>query len=50
MNLIGLLLGFTIGNFAAQFFGACHYEVALERTFFQGMALLAVYISMRLAA
>jgi hypothetical protein len=44
VSLLGLLVGLTAGNFAYQLFTAQDWITATERSFFQFMALLAVWI------
>lgn len=49
-SLIFVLTGLTAGNFAYQAIGAGHYGEAIERSYFQAVALVVVYIYMRVSA
>jgi len=43
-SLFCLWAGLTVGNFAYQFFNKNLWELALERSFFQLVALILVFI------
>ena len=47
-NLFGLWVGLTAGNFVYQAFGAHSWMVAGERSFFQLVAMIAVFVMCRL--
>ena len=49
MNLTLLFLGLSIGNFAYQAMAEHDWLTALDRTFYQGVALIGAHIAMRLA-
>jgi hypothetical protein len=40
--LIGVLIGLTVGNFLYQAFGHMDWLVAIERSYFQMSALIAI--------
>lgn len=43
MNKLMLAIGFLIGNFVWQYFGAApNYELAMERTYFQAIAMIFI--------
>jgi hypothetical protein len=44
MKLALLFIGLSVGNFLYSFFVGGDYDVALERSFFQGVALLCVWL------
>jgi len=44
MRLFAVFVGLAIGNFFAQSLSGDNYELALERTYFQGLALLTYWI------
>lgn len=43
-SLIPLFIGLAIGNFGYQFAGPENWQLAFDRTFFQGGALFAVAV------
>jgi len=43
-NLFWLFLGLSGGNFIYQLIKNKDYETAFERSFFQGVAILSIYI------
>lgn len=45
VTLIAVWAGLAIGNFAWQMFGDALWAVAAERSFFQGLAVLAVWLT-----
>ena len=47
-DLFGLWVGITAGNFVYQAFGAHSWLVAGERSFFQLVAMIAVFVMCRL--
>jgi hypothetical protein len=49
-NIFILFAVFTTGNFVYQAFTSQDWTTALERSFFQFMAFLAVWIAMRASA
>ena len=44
LKLLAVLFGLAIGNFFAAFITTELYMVALERTYFQGIALFSFWI------
>lgn len=49
MKLLTIFICLTIANFAYQAFTKHNFVVAVERSWFQGIALLAVYLIGRFA-
>jgi hypothetical protein len=47
-NLIPVFISLTLANFAVQFFGQELYSVALERSYFQGVALFILWLSVKI--
>jgi hypothetical protein len=48
-SLIGIIFGLTLGNFAFQVFVSQDWSTAVERSFFQCIAIFCVWISARFA-
>jgi len=44
MNIFLLFIGLSIGNFGYQFVNKKDYNAAFERSFFQAVALVAVFL------
>ena len=44
MKLLKVFIGLLLANFFMQFIGNENYMVALERSYFQGMALLTYWV------
>lgn len=43
-SLINVGVGFTVGNYLFQALTKKKWNTAFERSYFQGMALLAIYV------
>jgi hypothetical protein len=48
VSLLAAFLGLALGNFIYQYFSKQNYTVALDRSFFQGIALFAIWIANRI--
>jgi hypothetical protein len=48
VSLLAAFLGLALGNFIYQCFSKQNYSVAIDRTFFQGIALFAIWITNRI--
>ena len=47
-TMLAVFIGLVLGNFGYQLINAHKWMVAWDRTFFQGLALVAVLIATRL--
>lgn len=44
MLTLGTFVGMAVGNFGLEYFGRKRWSTAWERTYFQGVALLGIWL------